>query len=684
MQNFRSDTSAINAIIRVAKPLAGINNSLVFDASDSVINKSKRINYLNGIDRGLFLKALAYYYVGDMKNAIAQWKILDEYENSNTISIENRVRTLFIGGDIFAGIGDYSNSIDCLNKAESFLDSITDNSLKSGIYNSLSSFQLEVLKDAEKSIYYINKSIEYGKLANDNILITASYLNLGASYQLKKDYTQALNVYTTGLEWAEKKPNKISLKAQLLYSIGDIYFLHQKNYDKSIEHCQIAYSIYTKLGDKRGTIPILTLLAKNYIAKKSYKQAEIYLKKAEEESVNAHFLLTISQVYEGLKDLYLKTNDLPNAVKYFDLFYQINDSIASIEQVKKIKNLEAKAMEEKKQKEIELVLTENELNKLSAQNIKNERNLLIIGILFILALAGLLLNRYFFKQKATTLLEIKNKEIESQKNIIEEKNLKIIDSITYAKKIQESILPSKQTILQFFPLSTIYYKPKDVVSGDFYWFHHTNNLSFFAVADCTGHGVPGAFMSMVGTSLLTKIIVENKIYDTAEALHEMNKSVYEMLHQELGEEQSQDGMELALCCYNHATNQLSFSGAHLGILFITKNGITLFKPSEHPVGGLSQRGIPEPIRTYKKTKTFITEETTILLCTDGYIDQIGGLENKKYGISKLKEATSIFYRLPTETLEKIIDEEFISWKGSNLQIDDVLVWTINLKPNKLA
>lgn len=666
-----NDTASINQLIKLAKPLAGINNPLVFKAADSIINKSSRIQYNDGLDRGLFLKALSYYYVGDMKLAMEQWKILNDFENSHEITIEHVVRTQFIGGDIYAGIGDYPNSLNCLNKAESYVNQISNNSLKGGIYNSLSSFHLEILKEPEKSIYYIQKSIDYAKLANDNVLITAGYLNLGASYQLKKDYEKALKFYEEGLVSSDQRPNKISLKAQLEYGIGEIYYLFQKDYNKSISYCQQAFDIYARLDDRRGTIPILTLLAKNHIALGNYLVAENFLKEAEKEAIGANYKHNLAQIYETLKNLYTQQNDFKNALKYYDLYNQVNDSIASIEHIKKVKDLEAHAMEEKKQKEIEL-------NKLATDKVKNERNFLIAAIAFVAILLALLLNRYFLKQKSNSLLEIKNKQIEEQRNIIVEKNNKIIDSITYAKKIQESVLPSINEIKKHFHNSTIYYRPKDLVSGDFYWFYHIDNLSFFALADCTGHGVPGAFMSMVGTSLLNKIIIESKIYDTSIALQEMNKGVYEMLHQEIGVEQSQDGMEVALCCFDHSTSTLTYSGAHSGIFIVSNENLSYYKPSDVPIGGLSLRGLPEPYRKYNKNIIPIKEQTSIILTTDGFVDQIGGMENKKYGLQQFKNATSIFYRLNSEMIEKILDEEFHNWKGANNQIDDILIWVIAL------
>jgi serine phosphatase RsbU (regulator of sigma subunit) len=291
---------------------------------------------------------------------------------------------------------------------------------------------------------------------------------------------------------------------------------------------------------------------------------------------------------------------------------------------------------------------------------------LLIGSLFLLALAFLLFNRYKLKSKTNQLLETQNA-------IISEKNKDISDSINYAKKIQDAILPNSNDIKQVFPDSFVLSMPKDVVSGDFYWFTENEKHKLFVVADCTGHGVPGAFMSMIGTTLLNNIVNERKNYRPDIILNELRKSIISDLKQ--GEDsQNKDGMDISLICIDKETNLLQVACANNPIWIVKQdNSLIEIKADKQPIGYVSSNQKDFTLQSLELEKGDIVYQFT-----DGFADQFGGLKGKKFKYSQLKE---IIIGLKTTSINEqgdVLKQVFTKWKDNVEQIDDVLISGIKI------
>ncbi len=267
---------------------------------------------------------------------------------------------------------------------------------------------------------------------------------------------------------------------------------------------------------------------------------------------------------------------------------------------------------------------------------------------------------------------IKSK-LEESKKIIEEKNNDIIQSINYAKKIQTAILPPLDLISEYLPNSFVLYKPKDIVSGDFYYFHPTSDpkIFFIAVVDCTGHGVPGALMSMIGNDLLKHIINERKVVMPDKILAILNEGIVDVLKQEGKYEESKDGMDIALCLINKHENKLYYSGANRPLIYFENNSLNVLKPTKMAIGGSGGSNSREK-------KVFDLQEIEIndkcfYLFTDGYVDQFGGKGNKKLMTKRFQNILNEIY-LEDLTSQKIkLDNYIDDWKGINDQTDDILV-----------
>lgn len=269
-------------------------------------------------------------------------------------------------------------------------------------------------------------------------------------------------------------------------------------------------------------------------------------------------------------------------------------------------------------------------------------------------------------------VEIINKEVIEQKAIIEHKNTEITDSIKYAKNIQEALLPSLKSIYESYKDIFILYMPKDIVSGDFYWFAQKNNIRFIAAVDCTGHGVPGAFMSIVGNTLLNEIVNDKNITNPGDILLELHKGVKIALNQSNQEFERRDGMDIALCAIEENSNIVHYSGANRP-LWIFRNGNNeapeIIKPNKFPIGGMEL----DQTRIYESHSIEVKPGDCIYMFSDGYADQFGGPKGKKFMVSNMQKVISAMVHLPVNQQKQTLYDAFVDWKQNNEQVDDVLV-----------
>ncbi|MFI5219846.1 MAG: PP2C family protein-serine/threonine phosphatase [Bacteroidia bacterium] len=276
------------------------------------------------------------------------------------------------------------------------------------------------------------------------------------------------------------------------------------------------------------------------------------------------------------------------------------------------------------------------------------------------------------EEELSRLVEIRTAEVVHQKEIVEIKNKEILDSIHYAKRLQEAILPTDKTVKTYFPESFVLYMPKDIVAGDFYWIATSGEIVLVAVADCTGHGVSGALMSMMGVSLLNQIVNEKGIIVPSEILNQLHHSVIMALKQT--ENDTNDGMDIAICSFDLKNKQFQFAGANRPLWVIKNNEIEIIVPDKIPVGGLQIEG--SGIFTNHAVKLNANE--TFYLFTDGYADQFGGENGKKLMTKQFKEKLLAVKNLNLTEQMKALKEYFEKWKGSNEQVDDVLVMGIRI------
>lgn len=272
------------------------------------------------------------------------------------------------------------------------------------------------------------------------------------------------------------------------------------------------------------------------------------------------------------------------------------------------------------------------------------------------------------KQRTEEVVK-KAEEIEQQKEKIEELYKDVTDSIRYAKRLQESILPSESMIKAMLPKSFVLYRPKDIVSGDFYWFEKTNNKVLFAAVDCTGHGVPGAFMSLVGHQGLNAAVKEHELDEPAKILHDLDQMATETLNQNVGESNVRDGMDLALCSLDTANMKLEYAGAYNPLYIIRDGELLQTKADKHAIGGRSLR----KEKKYTNHTFDLQPNDVIYIFSDGYADQFGGSKGKKFMYKQFRDLLLDIHQKPLEDQKRLLNETIESWRGTFEQVDDILV-----------
>ena len=264
-------------------------------------------------------------------------------------------------------------------------------------------------------------------------------------------------------------------------------------------------------------------------------------------------------------------------------------------------------------------------------------------------------------------------EIDNQKSKLEELYTDVTDSIRYAKRLQDSILPPDRYIKKLFPSSFVLFKPKDIVSGDFYWVHNIKDEMIFASVDCTGHGVPGAFMSLVGANGLKSAVTEHSLAQTGPILDDLNKYASESLNKTGDENAIRDGMDISICSLNRKKNKIQFSGAYNPLYLIRDNELQIFKTDKFAIGSF------EPgTKNYQTFTLDVKKGDIIYLFSDGYADQFGGLKGKKFMYRQFKETLLAISHETMENQKVLLDQKIEAWRGSLDQIDDILVMGVKV------
>jgi len=528
----------------------------------------------------------------------------------------------------------------------------------------------------DNSIKYFTDAIEcYEKTGNKNAK-KVIFNNLGMIYSDIEDYPQSLKYFEKGLAISKEidDDKEIALGFNNI-AIANSYL---EKYDVALEYAKKALDIGAELNDKHLMLSCYIMLTEYYEklgnTEKSLEYFNFY------SSLQKHIQEEENKI--RMKELHDRTKraEMEKLLKEKELL----TTTASLEEAQKVNRERMLQIDNlNKDKEIsELKLKEKETE------IRRRNNLIkgAIAVFIIIFIFSLVVFRlYRQKLKNNKLLEEQNIKLTSQKEKIneqrkqlehsnkklEKKNVQILDSISYASRIQEAILPYESRIKKLLPESFIFFKPRDIVSGDFYWFSEQHGKIFIAEVDCTGHGVPGAFMSMIGNTLLNEIVNDKGVYKPSEILKQLNKGIIFTLNQENSSDNFQDdGMEVSLCCIDKAAKTVEIALANQTAYLVENNEIRLIEGDIYSVGGTFSLSDDDEFTNHSIK---YTEDTSLYMLSDGYADQFGGIQNHKFLASQLQDLLLDNNSLSMKDQSDILEMTFNSWKGNKKQIDDILV-----------
>ena len=542
------------------------------------------------------------------------------------------------------------------------------------------------LGEFDKSIRYFNQAYYLAEEYNNPILLASSLRNLGHYYLEIKNFDRALECFKNSLDLVQNKP-EIEKLGYLYLDMG-ITHTSINEFDSALENLQKALLYADSSLNLELRAQVYSELGNLYSSTEMYDIAIVFLKQSlfVAQKINADPIL--QQCYKNLADFYDKQNDIENALKYYKLYTAHKDTLFSNQSAMQIAEAEALYDLDQKEKQIELLQSENKLREMEAAE-KNMINIWLISVLiFVFILTLVLYRQYRVQNKVNKALnEQKNAinqqklEIESQKENIEkansilaEKNKQIIDSLEYAKRIQMSLLPDGKMLKKKFNDSFIWYLPRDIVGGDFYWYSENKNSICIVVMDCSGHGVPGAFMTVLANTLLNRRANEiNRVDTPNNILSYLDKNVKKELNQHGIHLSAFEGIDMAVCIINLKLHRLKFSGAKMPIYFYSEGVLNRLNGNRQSIGGGNS-----PSKKFDVSTINLKSGDKIYLATDGFQDQFGGDKGKKFMKIHFKNLIKSTAALPMEEQCENLRAVFHQWKDFNIQTDDILIMGIQV------
>jgi serine phosphatase RsbU (regulator of sigma subunit) len=495
------------------------------------------------------------------------------------------------------------------------------------LYNNIG-LAFSLMGDYDSAIYYNNKSLWLNSVAKDSVNIGRLYAQMGYLYHKKNQENKANDFLAKGIGILERNKNSFQL-----------------------------ISAYAAEGDVRRELGQIDEAIEAY-------------RKSLQYALELRIGPDLKENYYELYKLYEKKEDVEQAFYYYKKYVQYKDDVMSEQNLNQIRLAEAAFENKTKQKEIERLQLETRNKELETDKQKWLRNAFVIMLLLAIASVVILTKQNQERRKNNAILEEKNSRISEQ-------NKDITDSINYAQKIQQAILPSEMAMNKLFPKSFIFFQPRNVVSGDFYWASAQGSKSILAAVDCTGHGIPGAFMSMIGYSLLNQIVNEQGITSPDAILFRLREEVIKALKQTGADGESRDGMDISLLTLESNSNAntfvLEFAGANNPLVHVRNGKFTEYKGDKQPIG--IYEGTPQPFTNHSLS---LEIGDSVYLYTDGFADQFGGYQNKKYKYAQLKELLATIAVLPMAQQRDKLKVNFDAWKADYEQVDDVLVIGIKI------
>jgi serine phosphatase RsbU (regulator of sigma subunit) len=654
---------------------------------------------LNRPDDTIKIKTLvkAYEYYENSKITEGK-KYLDEAfeiaQRLNNIRWESNVNMKY--GNYYNILGEFEKSLQYFNRAKSIFEK---NNWMVGLASTCNNIGVtyEKMGKYDNAMESYIEALSIYDTINDSMALAKTYLNLGLLHFRQNDYQKCNELYNKSLEIRIRLDDKAGIA--LVYNNLGILNYYMEDYDNVTQYFEMAYKIYKDLGHMRQEAMALANLAEilNIIGQKDkslkyYFEALNIERELENKNEQISTLVLISEVYLSRNDyqnalkyaqealvLAKETNAFPGLSSSYNLLYRIqkelkndaealsnhelyklyDDSLFSESKMKQLTELQTRYETKKKEQQIDNLESEKLINELKIKRQRNFSFTLMLGFVLIFLFLMVLFRQIKKIRLANHLLAYQKKQI--------------TDSIEYASRIQSAVLPPADFISGIIPEHFIFYKPLDIVSGDFYWISEKDGKTIIAAVDCTGHGVPGAFMSMLGFAFMNEIVNKEKNLVPNVILNQLREYVKESLHQTGKENETKDGMDIALCIIDKKNNTLQFSGAYNSLLLFRGSEIITLKADRMPIGiHLSEK------MSFTNHEMEIKPGDSIYIFTDGFIDQFGGKDGRRFKINAFKELLMSIQKFNMNDQKKAIERKYFEWKGNFDQIDDILIVGVRL------
>jgi serine phosphatase RsbU (regulator of sigma subunit) len=602
--------------------------------------------------------AFDYVHLGQYGAAVQSFDSALAISCQFQVTNEEQADLLTNLGICYQNTKDWANALKYLHKAYDLVRNEKDLQSRQAEIENILAITYYYKTDYYNAGLYSYQSIQSSRQAGDQELLQSCCLTYSQILKAGNDFIKALEYYEMHLMLKDsiEREKKIREQEKLQANVN----LEKK--EKEIR-MQLADEEIRNMEIRRMTLE----------AEKKEKELDLLRKEKELESSEKERIKQSLRLSQQQHEAELRNRELQ-----------------SLKQEKTIQDLQIKQKEaEKKEQEKAIRLLQLEKEKQTEARKRAFYTSILLGVIGLLILIGLLITRNkntvlahqkMMIEEKNKSLEQKNEEIMTQteqiiyqKQIIEDKNIAITDSILYASRIQGSVLPPLEEIYQLFAESFVMFMPLNIVSGDFYWGIRKGSQVIIAAADCTGHGVPGAFMSILGCTFLNEIAALPSFPDAAFILNELRRNVIKALRQKGETGEAQDGMDIALCIADAKAGLLHFAGANNPLYRIRNHEISVIKGDRMPIGIHVNSNIPFTNHTLT-----LERDDIFYIFSDGLTDQFGGPDNKKFKHTRLQELLSSVSINPFARQQQMIEKAFFDWKGGNDQVDDILL--IGFKP----
>jgi serine phosphatase RsbU (regulator of sigma subunit) len=615
----------------------------------------------------------AYIIKGNYEKAQEQINIVHRfYARKNDPA--NLAKTLLLEGNIYKYTSQTQLGISKYIEAAELFESLNDLSGMSNCYGMLGQLFMQT-GDVDAALKYTLKEVEIARALGSDQKIGHSLTNLGIIYSDLEKYDDAITCYQNSIEFKKKLGDTLGVAINLS-NLTSVYS-KQGKLNEALTTINEALDITIRLNSTMW-IAITEINKADVLRQlKRYDDAATFALNSLEKATAIEYTELISACYKALGEIYEESGNYKKAIEFLKKHFETESKMISDNSAKSIAEVTQKYESEKKDIEIEALNTDKKLkeseiarNKVEARQNEIQRYILFGGLALAILIGLILFNRFQVTQKQKKIIEQQKLEVDSAFEQLAVKNTEITDSILYAKRIQKAILPSVDMIQNNLPDSFILYKPKDIVAGDFYWMiPHESNL-YFAAADCTGHGVPGAMVSVVCNGALNRSVKEFQETEPGKILDRTRQLVIEEF--EKSDDGVNDGMDVSLIAIQSESGvrRIKWAGANNPLWILRKDAdqIEEIKADKQPIGKFSN---PKPFGNHSIQ---LNAGDTCYLFTDGFQDQFGGQKGKKFKASNLKSLLVSIQQKSMSEQKQLIEAAFETWRGALEQIDDVCIW----------